>query len=131
MASKSLILALALATTAGAKGIRGLNFGNYYDTCVTTDIEKENKCQDYSCAPGGPVGEDGDNCGDKNPAGKSACQNDPDCMWVEKSSLPSNVQISYNHDFCYAIDGEQPAMVDKKNMCRRAASRTCRSSARP
>ena len=39
MASKSLILALAFATTAGAKGIRGLNFGNYYDTCVTTDIE--------------------------------------------------------------------------------------------
>ena len=31
MASKSLILALALATTAGAKGISGLNFGNYYD----------------------------------------------------------------------------------------------------
>ncbi len=41
MASKSLILALALATTAGAKGIRGLNFGNYYDTCVNTYSPKK------------------------------------------------------------------------------------------
>ena len=49
MASKSLILALALATTAGAKGIRGLNFGNYYDTCVTTDIEKENNTRASLC----------------------------------------------------------------------------------
>ena len=39
MASKSLILALAFATTAGAKGIRGLNFGNYYDKVSLWDPE--------------------------------------------------------------------------------------------
>ena len=51
MASKSLILALALATTAGAKGIRGLNFGNYGRCTENVPIETEIKCQDYSCAP--------------------------------------------------------------------------------
>ena len=73
MASKSLILALALATTAGAKGIRGLNFGNYYDNCVTTDVETENKCQDYSCRPGATLGANEEfgaaaNCGENYPA---------------------------------------------------------------
>ena len=131
MASKSHILALALATTAGAKGIRGLNFGNYGRCTENVPIETEIKCQDYSCAPGGPVTTDGDNCGDKNPAGKNACTNDPECKWVEVSSLPVNDQMSFKHDFCYAIDGEQPAMVDKKNLCRQSASRTSRSSARP
>ena len=93
MASKSLILALALATTAGAKGIRGLNFGNYYDTCVTTDIEKENKCQDYSCRPGATLGADKEfgadaNCGENYPEGKTACQADPDCATFAMALLP-------------------------------------------
>ena len=48
MASKSLILALAFATTAGAKGIRGLNFGHYGQCTENVPIETEIKCQDFA-----------------------------------------------------------------------------------
>lgn len=119
MASKSLLLTLAFgATTTGAVGLRGLNFG-YRDTCVATDVEIENKCQDYSCKPGLPttqVDAHGApvNCGAACDDFESKCVGDEDCMWMPRPTDETAFYI--NHDYCMATEGEKPAVVDRKNM---------------